>query len=107
MEGCGYRDLQTEFDALGVTIVAVGFDSPVVNSEWAEEESFQFDLWTDGDRQLATYYDAVDSPLQARPDRVTKVLDADGVLVLEYVESVIVGTHPDDVLEDCRALFGG
>ncbi len=34
------------------------------------------------------------------------LLDADGALLLEYVDSIVVGTHPGIVLEDCRALFG-
>jgi len=89
-----------------VAIVGVGYDSPVVNSEWAEQEEFQFELWTDGDAQLAAYYGAIDDPDQLRPDRVTKVLDANGTLVLEYVESVAVGTHPEEVLADCQVLFG-
>ena len=85
-----------------------GFDSPSENAAWAAGETppFTFELWTDGDRQLATYYEAVDSPIQAKPDRVTKVLDANGTLVLEYVEDVVVGTHPGLVLADCEALFG-
>lgn len=39
------------------------------------------------------------------PRRVTKVLDKDGTLVLEYISDVDVGTHPEAVLEDCRRLF--
>lgn len=34
------------------------------------------------------------------------LLDADGNLLLTYTEAIDVGTHPEDVLEDCRALFG-
>ena len=90
-----------------MTIVGVGFDSPAVNAEWAAEESFLFELWTDGDRQLADYYGAVSGPDQGRPSRVTKILDASGVLVLEYNEDVVVGAHPDEVLTDCKLLFGG
>ncbi|MBW2258134.1 MAG: redoxin domain-containing protein, partial [Deltaproteobacteria bacterium] len=35
MEGCGYRDLQEQFDALGVRIVGVSFDAPEKNAAWA------------------------------------------------------------------------
>lgn len=90
-----------------MTVIGVGFDSPALNSEWSDSEGFTFDLWTDGDRELATYYGAVTTDKQARPSRITKVLDPDGVLVLEYVDDVIVGAHPAEVLEDCGILFGG
>jgi peroxiredoxin Q/BCP len=89
-----------------VKIVGVGFDTPTANAAWAEQESFEFELWTDGDRELATYYGAVDDEDQVNPSRVTKVLDVDGTLVLEYVESIIVGEHPSKVLADCQQLFG-
>ena len=47
MEGCGYRDLQADFDALGVVIVGVGLDEPADNLAWAEDEGFTYELWTD------------------------------------------------------------
>jgi peroxiredoxin len=92
-----------------VTIIGVGFDSPNANTAWSEGEipPFTFELWTDGDRQLATYYDAVANQVQVNPSRVTKVLDPSGTLVLEYVADIAVGTHPGLVLADCQALFGG
>ena len=89
-----------------MTIVGVSFDPPNANAAWAAQESFEFELWTDGDRQLASYYDAVSSPTDPAADRVTKLLDADGTLILEYVQSISVGAHPDEVLADCQALFG-
>ena len=105
MEGCGYRDLQAEFDALGVHIVGVSFDSPSKNAAWAAEEGFAFELWSDDDKTLALTYGAARNASQSYADRVTKILDASGTLVLEY-EVTSIGTHPQDVLEDCTALFG-
>ncbi len=87
-------------------IVGVGFDSPQDNTEWAAEEGFQFELWTDDDKTLAVYYGAASSTSALIPSRVTRVLDADGVLVLEY-QVTDIGIHPQDVLDDCRILFGG
>jgi len=87
-----------------VQIVGVGFDSPEDNSAWAQDEGFSFELWTDSDKTLALYYGAVESASATLPSRVTRVLDAEGVLVLEYQVSDI-GIHPQDVLDDCRILF--
>jgi peroxiredoxin len=90
-----------------VSIVAVGFDSPEDNQEWADDEGYLYEIWTDDERTLATTYEAVSSETQSFPSRVTKLLDADGVLILEYVDNIEVGTHPGQVLADCQAIFGG
>lgn len=87
-------------------IVGVSFDSPEENLAWAEREGFQYELWSDVDRELASYFTAIDSPEQATCNRVTKLLDCDGTLQLEYVGGIVVGAHPAQVLEDCAALFG-
>lgn len=107
MEGCGYRDRQTEFDALGVTIVGVGLDEPEDNLAWAEREGFLFELWTDDDRALGVTYGALTGERDGSVARVTMLLDADGALLLTYTEFADIGTHPADVLEDCEVLFGG
>lgn len=76
-----------------------------MNQGWAEEEGFAFELWTDEDKTLALTYGAIASRTAAWPGRVTRILDAEGVLLVEYDE-VAVGTHPAQVLEDCQTLFG-
>lgn len=86
--------------------MAVGFDSPEVNQAWAEDEGYQFEIWTDDDKTLAVYYGAAASTSATVPLRVTKILDAEGELILEY-SVTNVGTHPAQVLADCQALFGG
>lgn len=55
---------------------------------------------------MALYYGAVKNKSAPFPDRITKVLDADGNLILEYVDAINVGTHPQDVLDDCTKIFG-
>jgi peroxiredoxin Q/BCP len=105
-EGCNYRDLKPEFDALGVQIVGVSFANPATNTEWVEQESFNFEVWTDDDKALSLYYGAVNGPSAGAPKRITKLLDEKGTLILEYVEAIQVGTHPAQVLADCQILFG-
>lgn len=86
-------------------IVGVSFDQPSKNQAWAEDEGFAFELWSDLDRTLAMHYGAASSPTQGAASRVTKVLGADGQLLLEY-SGVSVATHPTEVLSDCRLFFG-
>lgn len=74
-------------------------------SSWVDDQGFPYEVWRDDDKALALYYQAIDDVDQARPDRVTRLLDADGDLLLAY-PNVRVATHPSKVLEDCQALFG-
>lgn len=85
--------------------MGVGFDEPEVNAGWAEEEGFLFELWTDDEKSLALYYGAVQGERQTYPDRISRLLDADGYVLLQY-DDVATGTHPARVLEDAQALLG-
>ncbi len=67
---------------------------------------YQYEVWTDSNKTLASTYRAVRSQSQRTPSRVTVILDAQGNHVLEYNPVSGVGDHPGEVLEDCRALFG-
>ncbi|MDP6931418.1 MAG: redoxin domain-containing protein [Myxococcota bacterium] len=107
MEGCGYRDLQTEFDALGVEIVGVSFGDIDTLQDWAEDQAYLFELWNDQDKTLAVYYGAAEDSSASSPGRITVVLDEDGNQLLEYDVGLLgIGTHPEEVLADCQSLFG-
>jgi peroxiredoxin len=75
-------------------------------AQWAAEEGFQYEVWTDDDATLALYYGAVSSASASYPARVTMLLDGDGDLILEYTEDVVFGTHPEEVYQDCVSIFG-
>lgn len=77
-----------------------------MNLRWAEDQDYLFELWSDDDKALALHYGAIQRPSAVFPQRITKILDANGDLILEYVSDVGPGTHPQKVLEDCRLLFG-
>lgn len=87
-------------------IVAVSFNSADRNRRWAEAEHFPFEVWSDTDKTLALTYGAASTSWAPFPSRITVVLDAQGKVALQYLDGVNVGTHPEDVLKDCTALFG-
>lgn len=84
----------------------MSYGSPDDHQAWADEEGFQYELWTDDDRALSIAYGAGDADAWF-PDRETFLINREGDLVLEYVDNVDTATSPYDVLDDCTALFGG
>ena len=83
----------------------MSFDSTTLNQSWAASEGFQFELWSDLDRELGLHYGAASSPTAGAARRISFLLDEKGYVALEYT-SVSTGTHPAEVLEDAQALFG-
>jgi peroxiredoxin len=84
----------------------VSFAQPSAHTSWAEEQGFQYELWTDDERTLALYYGAISNANAFFPDRITKVLNEEGTLILEYVDDVGVNSHPSEVLEDFKTVMG-
>ena len=89
-----------------MTIVGVSFAEPSTTSAWAEDEGFQYDLWTDDDRTLSLHYGAINNADDFAPSRITKVLNEEGTLILEYVDDVGVNSHPSQVLADFKTVMG-
>ena len=104
LEGCGFRDLYEDFQALNVEIIGVGFGEPSANQAWIDDQGYQYEIWSDTNRTLAVHYGAADSVDQSYPSRVTKLIDTDGTLILEYNDASFL-SNPQDVLDDCNILF--
>ncbi len=85
--------------------MGASFDSPADNAAWKADQGFAYELWSDLDRELALHYGAASSASQSMASRVTRILDEEGTLVLEYTV-LNVSAHPQQVLEDCQQLFG-
>lgn len=104
-DACGYRDLQADFDALGVRIVAVGPTSVANNAAWAESLDYEYLIWSDAEGVLAAAY-GTESDHDEGNLRHAFVLDASGQAFLWYEGAVSLGADPNQVLEDCEAVFG-
>ena len=104
-DACGYRDLQTEFDALGVRIVAVGPTTVEENADWAASLDYHYLIWADTEGVLATAYN-VESDFDEGNLRHAFLLDDSGQAILRYEGAVSIGADPHAVLADCQALFG-
>ncbi len=84
--------------------MGASFADPEHHASWAEEEGFGFEIWTDDDHTLAEHYGAAEVDAVV-PLRQTFVLDAQGMLLLQYTDGVTTGTHPAKVRSDLRLLL--
>jgi len=89
---------------LEVNVIAISFAEPKDNKKWIDDQGYQYEVWSDTGRTLASTYGSVTSAEQEFPSRVTKIVDADGVLILEYNDASFL-RNPQYVLKDCKALF--
>ena len=85
--------------------MGVGFGPTPLNAQWVADQNYAFEVWNDINKTLALYYGAINSPGAFAPNRMTRLLDASGKVLLEY-NTVSTGTHPAEVLSDCQVLFG-
>jgi len=75
-------------------------------ASWADEESFEFELWRDTNKALAVHYGAATDTSAYYPQRITVVLDEEGQQFLSYDVGLGFGTHPAQVLDDLRIVWG-
>jgi len=88
-----------------VRIVAAGFASPEETTAWADRLGYSYEIWTDADQVLATHYDVM-VDWEEVPLRHAYILDGEGRAVLFHQGAVSVGADPNQVYQDCKALFG-
>ena len=102
MEGNGLRDEFAEFQARGVTILGVSFDTPADNAAFVKEQGFPFRLLSDADHALAVAVGAAATSGQQYAQRISYLVGPDGKVVKAYPE-VTPKTHAQDVLADLGA----
>ncbi|MGB3439608.1 MAG: peroxiredoxin [Actinophytocola sp.] len=101
-ESCHFRDLATEFAAVGAHRVGISPDAPAKQAEFSEKHGFDYPLLSDTDGAVATLFGVRRSfgPLLTR--RHTFVIDTDRK-VLEVVKSELrMAAHADRALEVLR-----
>ncbi len=104
-EGDALRDHFAAFQAKGVEILGVSFDTPEDNARFVREQGFPFRLLSDGDHKLASEVGAVYIPLQPYASRVSYLVGADGKVVKAY-GNVTPSSHAQEVLDDLSTAPG-
>lgn len=100
------RDRAAEFAAAGCAVVGASFDPPPANKQFADAQQFGFPLLSDVDRSAGRAYGVTrdaDDQYAAYPQRVSYLIDPDGVIRVGYVVADVDG-HADAVLADLARL---
>lgn len=103
MESCHFRDLASEFEALGASRVGISADPVDRQKQFDEANGLGFPLLSDPDREIHQRFGTKRmGPLPAR--RATFVIDPDRRVVKAIRSETNMLTHADEALEALRAL---
>ena len=102
VESCHFRDLKSEFDAVGAQRVGISADSVDKQRQFSEKHGFDYPLLSDPDRVVAKQFGVNRGTGRLPNKRSTFVIDTDGK-VLEVVSSELnMNKHADRALKVLR-----
>jgi peroxiredoxin Q/BCP len=102
-EARGFRDTQAEYDKLGAVVLGVSTQNAKSHEAFAESEKLGFSLLDDHDRKIAVAYGVGAIPVLGLDDRVTLLIDRDG-LIAQVWPNVSPKGHATEVLAAIAAL---
>jgi peroxiredoxin Q/BCP len=105
-EACHFRDLATEFAAVGAQRVGISTDSVDKQAQFADKQKFDYPLLSDADGTVATSFGVKRGLLgKLMPvKRTTFVIDPSGRILDVIASEVSMDTHADKALDVLRAL---
>jgi peroxiredoxin Q/BCP len=105
-ESCHFRDLGSEFEAVGAQRVGISADSPEKQAKFDQKNTLGYPLLSDADRAIAKELGAKrPGPLWNK--RSTFVIDTDRTLLAEISSETNMNTHADEALEVLRKRSSG
>ena len=102
-ESCHFRDLSSEFAAVGAHVVGISADQVEKQKRFDEKESLGFPLLSDPDRIVAAQLGAKRSATFLPNKRVTFVIDSDRSILDVFHSEVSMGSHADKALALLKA----
>ena len=105
-ESCHFRDLKSEFEAVGAQRVGISADSVDKQHQFSEKHSFDYPLLSDEDRTVAETF-GVKRGFGPLPNkRTTFVIDTDRRILDVISSEVRTNTHADQALATLRQRAG-
>jgi thioredoxin-dependent peroxiredoxin len=102
-ESCHFRDMASEFAAVGAQPVGISADAVEKQKQFDEKESLGFPLLSDSDRTVAAQLGAKRGMSFLPNKRVTYVIDTDRTLLDVIHTEVSMGVHADKALAVLKA----
>lgn len=102
-QSCSFRDNYGAYKKLGAEIVGVSADSSTSHEGFAKAHNLPFPLLSDHNGEVAKHYD-VKKTLGIFKERVTYVIDSDGVIRYALSSQFNIAAHVDKTLEVVKAL---
>jgi peroxiredoxin Q/BCP len=105
-EACHFRDLASEFAAIGAQRVGISVDPVQKQAKFAETQKFDYPLLSDAQGAVATQFDVKRGLLgKLIPvKRTTFVIDTDRRVLDVIASEFSMDTHADQALETLRAI---
>ncbi|MCT7659891.1 peroxiredoxin [Mycobacterium deserti] len=103
-EACHFRDLASEFAAVGASRVGISTDPVDKQAQFADKQGFDYPLLADVDGAVATKFGVKRGLLgKFMPvKRTTFVIDTDGTVLAVIGSEVNMNTHADKALDVLR-----
>jgi peroxiredoxin Q/BCP len=106
IESCHFRDLKSEFKAVGARSVGISHDTVGKQKQFADKYSFDYPLLSDSDNAVARLFGVHRvGPLPTR--RTTFVIGTDSRVLNVIKSEVRMSVHADKALDTLKARAGG
>ncbi|WP_067829454.1 peroxiredoxin [Nocardia inohanensis] len=104
-EACHFRDLATEFEALGATCVGISGDAVDVQSGFAAKQSLNYPVLSDQGAKVAAEFGVKRGLLGAivPVKRTTFVIDPDRTIAKVISSELRANVHADEALQFLRS----
>ena len=102
-ESCHFRDLKSEFEALGAPRVGISMDSAERQAKFAQKNGFDYPLLADVDGEVARHYDVKRALDLLKVKRATFVINQDRTIKEVITSEVSMNAHADRALAALRA----
>ena len=102
-ESCHFRDLKSEFEAVGAQRVGISRDSVEKQKKFSDKHGFDYPLLSDEDRTVADQFGVKRGSFSISPvKRSTFVIDTDSTVLAVIHSEVSMNQHADRALTALR-----